>query len=128
MVTKQRILVVDDDSGVLEAIKIILVDSGFKVKTIISTDEFEKVMTRFKPDLVMLDIWMPKISGEVLCLKIKEDDNLKKIPVVLLSASNRTEKISKKCKADDYLTKPFDMEELIETVKRNLLPLPILKT
>ncbi|HBP51322.1 TPA: response regulator [Candidatus Shapirobacteria bacterium] len=128
MVTKQRILVVDDDSGVLEAIKIILVDSGFKVKTIISTDEFEKVMTRFKPDLVMLDIWMPKISGEVLCRKIKEDDNLKKIPVVLLSASNRTEKISKKCKADDYLTKPFDMEELIETVKRNLLPLPILKT
>lgn len=119
---------VDDDSGVLEAIKIILVDSGFKVKTIISTDEFEKVMTRFKPDLVMLDIWMPKISGEVLCRKIKEDDNLKKIPVVLLSASNRTEKISKKCKADDYLTKPFDMEELIETVKRNLLPLPILKT
>ena len=128
MVTKQRILVVDDDSGVLEAIKIILVDSGFKVKTIMRADEFEKVMTSFRPDLVMLDIWMPKISGEELCRKIKGNDDLKKIPVVLLSASNRTEKISKKCKADDYLTKPFDMEELIETVKRNLLPLPILKT
>ncbi|HAP37599.1 hypothetical protein A2574_01225 [Candidatus Shapirobacteria bacterium RIFOXYD1_FULL_38_32] len=127
MVTKQRILVVDDDSGVLEAIKIILVDSGFKVKTIMRADEFEKVMTSFRPDLVMLDIWMPKISGEELCRKIKGNDDLKKIPVVLLSASNRTEKISKKCKADDYLTKPFDMEDLIETVKRNLLPFPVLK-
>jgi len=119
--------VVDDDSGVLEAIKIILVDSGFKVKTIMRADEFEKVMTSFRPDLVMLDIWMPKISGEELCRKIKGNDDLKKIPVVLLSASNRTEKISKKCKADDYLTKPFDMEDLIETVKRNLLPFPVLK-
>ena len=127
MVTKQRILVVDDDSGVLEAINIILVDSGFKVKTIMRADEFEKVMTSFRPDLVMLDIWMPKISGEELCRKIKGNDDLKKIPVVLLSASNRTEKISKKCKADDYLTKPFDMEDLIETVKRNLLPFPVLK-
>jgi DNA-binding response OmpR family regulator len=128
MVTKQKILVVDDDSGVLEAIKIILVDSGFKVKTLTKTDKFEKVVNSFEPNLVILDIWMPQVSGEELCRKIKENDNLKMIPVVLLSASNRTEKISKKCKADDYLAKPFDMDELVETVKRNLLPFPILKT
>lgn len=120
MVTKRRVLVVDDDAGVLEAIKIILSEGGFAVKAISETNKFEKVMEEFKPELVLLDIWMPMVSGEELCAMLKKSNKFKNIPVVLLSASNRTKKISKKCKADDYLVKPFDMEALIRVVKKNL--------
>ena len=111
---------VDDDAGVLEAIKIILQSSGFKVKVLLKTDKFEEVVAKFRPELVLLDIWMPMISGEELCTKLKESEKFKDIAVILLSASNRTKRISKKCRADDYLIKPFDMEALIKVVKKNL--------
>ena len=117
---RRRVLVVDDDAGVLEAIKIILRNSGFRVKVMSKTNKFEEVMGKFKPELVLLDIWMPMLSGVELCMMLKDSDKFKNIPVVLLSASNRVKKISKKCRADDYLTKPFDMEALIKVIKKNL--------
>lgn len=109
---------VDDDPGILEVVEIILNDGGFETMILNDALKAEEAIRSFKPDLVMLDIWMPKISGEDLCRRIKANPETGGMPVILLSASNRTEKISLECGADSYLPKPFDIEDLIGKIKQ----------
>jgi DNA-binding response OmpR family regulator len=117
---KNRILVIDDDSGILEVVKIILEDHGFEVIILNNAMSWEDSIKEAKPDLILLDLWMPGIDGGELCTKIKKMEGFKKIPLIMLSASAYTEKVSTTCGANDYLTKPFELSDLLDVVKRNL--------
>jgi DNA-binding response OmpR family regulator len=118
-----KILIVDDDPQLVEALRVRLEVNNYTVITafngIIALDKIYKE----RPDLVLLDAWLPKMNGWEVCRKIKEDNSLKTIKVIFLTA--RTE-ISNKLigikmlKADAYITKPFETENLIATIKEVL--------
>jgi len=116
---KKKILVVDDDAAIVEAIQMMLEMSGYEVIT--STDG--KILYRMDhkmPDLVLLDIWMSGVDGRDLSLFLKKNKKTRAIPVIMLSANNDAESIAKKAGADGFLSKPFDMQELLDLLERFL--------
>ncbi len=114
----KKILVCDDDQSILEVIRIILEEKGYEVIVFDNCDNIYKRIARLKPDLIFLDLWMPGISGEEVAVNLKKDPKTKKIPIVILSANNETKNIAKKIKADEYLCKPFNIDDLEKTIKR----------
>lgn len=116
----QKVLVVDDDPGILEVIKIILEDNGYEVCVLSDGKEVVKKILNFEPNIVLLDIWMSGIDGGVITKILKSNERTKTVPVVIFSASNDTERLAKEMGADDFLTKPFDIPDLVAKIKKNL--------
>ena len=116
---EKKILIADDDAGIVDAMQILLEDEGYEV---ITTLDGEKVYEMYKqnPDLVFLDIWMSGINGSTVCKKLKADEATKNIPVIMFSANRDTAEIATQCGADGFLSKPFEIKELLEIVKKYL--------
>jgi len=117
---KKKILVVDDELDMLMVIKLRLEASGFEVIT--ATDGLEGLNAARKdnPDLIVLDIMLPKMNGYKVARFLKFDEEYKKIPIVMLTAlggeEDRTTGIE--TGADAYLTKPFETEQLLSAVRK----------
>ena len=104
--------VIDDDQGILDVTEIVLTDAGFVVKTI---DSEEKLNTELKgklPKVILLDVMIGGLSGIEVCQRLKSDNNLKQIPVILMSANIDIEKRAEEAQADAYIKKPFDISDL----------------
>lgn len=113
-----KILAVDDDSDIVEVIKIILEDEGYEVSTLTSGVEVLNVIATLKPDLVLLDVMLGGIDGRDICRQIKNHVLFKDIPVVMISASHNLQNLLKLPDSpNDFIAKPFDIELLIKTVK-----------
>ena len=114
-----KILVVDDEKAIVDILKFNLEREGFKVIPAYNGEEGLYSFNRENPDLVMLDIMMPKMDGLALCKKIRE---ISLVPIIMLTA--RAEEVDKvlglEFGADDYITKPFGVREVIARVKANL--------
>lgn len=117
----KKILVFDDDNGILEVIKIILEEKGYQVKTLSSFDNAFTEIGDYQPDLILIDLFMPKVSGEQIVKMIKNNTYTKAIPIIILSASKDTKEIARKSGADDFLYKPFDANELEDLVDKYTL-------
>lgn len=115
-----KILVCDDDPGIVEVIKIILEENKYNVQTIQTGKGIQKQIGHFKPDLIFLDLWMPGIDGKEITKVLKRDPRTKKIPIIIISALNDTESISSDIGADDFISKPFAIPDLLEVVEKNL--------
>jgi CheY-like chemotaxis protein len=72
------------------------------------------------PDLLLLDIWMSGIDGRDICKELKQKENTKKIPIVLISASREIERSALEAGADDFLAKPFEIDDLLEKIEKHL--------
>ena len=116
----KTILVVEDDLDILEVIKIILEEKNFSVLTLNNSSEIFNKLKIVTPDLILLDIWMMGMDGLEITKKLKSSPITKQIPVVLLSAANEGEKKAKEVNADDFLAKPFEIEDLIQKINKNL--------
>lgn len=114
---KKKILVADDDPAILEVIRLILEDEGFEVKTAVDGEAIYK-MEKDYPDVLLLDIWMSGMDGRDICTHVKKQELTKNIPIIMVSANRDTEKIAREAGADDFLTKPFEMDELVAVVKK----------
>lgn len=112
-----KILIADDDPAILDATKIFLEDEGYEV---ITAADGETIIKAWKenPDLVLLDIWMPGMDGEEVCLRMKQTPQTAMIPVIMVSASRDTVHIANTCGANDYLVKPYDLDDLLQKVKK----------
>lgn len=110
------ILVADDDIDILDAVGIVLEDEGY---TVITTSKGDEVLEFVEPlpDLYLLDIWMSGQDGKEICQRLKTNQHTRLIPVILFSANKDTAQIAAEAGADDYLKKPFDIDELLEKVK-----------
>lgn len=119
MPDKQTILVVDDEQDLLDLIEYNLKKEGFLVLTAEDGKEGIEVALEHSPDLVLLDIMMPKMDGLEVVERMKEDENLKRIPVIFLTArgDEKTEVEGLNRGGDDYITKPISTTKLISRIK-----------
>ncbi len=127
MTDKQLILVVDDDPDLVEAVSMKLKNEDFRVATAYDGEEAWDRIREERPDLMILDVMMPRKDGYTLCDEIKKSDEYKDIIVVLLTAvadavtsTNFTHMGGKSTLADDYLPKPIELEKLMQIVRENL--------
>lgn len=111
----KKILVADDDHSIIDAMQILLENEGYEV---IATTDGNAIRELYKqsPSLVFLDIWMSGINGNEVCSKLKSDLSTRNIPVIIFSANRDTEEIALQCGADGFLSKPFEIKELMDIV------------
>lgn len=115
----KKILVVDDEEAILDIIKFNLVKEGYSVAVARDGDEALSKTYTVEPDLVLLDVMLPKMNGYKVCEKIRENYNM---PIIMLTAKeDEADKVlGLELGADDYITKPFGVRELLARVKANL--------
>ena len=114
----KKILIVDDDPGILEALSMILEESGFTTDVTTKGTETYSKITKFTPDLIILDVLMSGSDGREICKKIKKDETTKHIPIIMISAHPNAEKSIQECGANDFLPKPFEMKDLLVKIKK----------
>ncbi|BAI62653.1 putative response regulator [Methanocella paludicola SANAE] len=118
-----KIMVVDDEPDLLEVVKLILESDGYQVVTANSGQEALDKIEKEMPDLVLLDIIMPRMDGWEVFSRIKGNTKTHDIPVIMLTAKDqRIDKLIglHVVRVDDYITKPFGRAELLERIKRVL--------
>ena len=115
----KKILIVDDEADMRETISIRLEISNFEVIEARDGEEGLEKAKKEKPDLIVLDLMMPKITGFEVCRMLKFDDAYKNIPIIVLSALSQQldrEKAAQ-CGADAYFIKPFDLDLLVTKIE-----------
>jgi DNA-binding response OmpR family regulator len=117
MVMAKKILVADDDPAILDAIRMILEMEEYDVSTSVDGETIYKMENEY-PDLLLLDIWMSGEDGRDICRFLKSNPKTKNIPVILISASRDIMKSAKEAGADDFLAKPFEMDDLLNKVAK----------
>ncbi|HEU4765491.1 MAG TPA: HD domain-containing phosphohydrolase [Candidatus Eisenbacteria bacterium] len=117
---KRTILVVDDDRRVIDLLQISLTQNGYKVNTALTGEEGLESVRREAPDLIILDLRLPKKTGFEVCAALKSSKDTAHIPIVMVSASAEVDARLQGLMhgADDYLTKPFSPKELLIKVRR----------
>jgi DNA-binding response OmpR family regulator len=118
-----RVLVVDDDEVIRQLIAVNLQLEGFEVEMATDGQDCLDRVRNIKPDVITLDIMMPRLDGWVTAVRLREDDATRHIKVVMITARAQEHDIQRgrEIGVDAYVTKPFDPAELIRTV-RNLAP------
>ena len=117
--SKSKILVVDDEKMNIKLLKGILFSENYSFYAAMSGEESLSMVNDIKPDLILLDVMMPGMSGFEVCQKIKQDENTKSIPIIMVTALNEKEHRIKAMEsgADDFLSKPVDNTEVLIRVK-----------
>jgi two-component system alkaline phosphatase synthesis response regulator PhoP len=120
--SKGRILVVDDEIYIVHILDFSLGMEGYEVITALDGEQALEKLNSERPDLIVLDIMMPKLDGYEVCKAIKSDPETRHIPVILLSAKGRNvdQKLGFDVGADDYITKPFSPRKLVERINQLL--------
>jgi DNA-binding response OmpR family regulator len=114
---KKKVLVADDDPAILEVITIMLEDDGYAVKTT-DNGQTENTAREYLPNVILLDIWMAGMDGRIICKSLKRHKLTKHIPIIMISANKDTKKFAKEAGADDFMAKPFDMNDLLHKVAK----------
>lgn len=113
MAENKKILVVDDDSGIGEMLKTLLEFYGFEVIVTEKPEETEEIIQKQNVDLVMLDMLISGVNGTDVCLRLRKNETLSDIPVLMMSALHDAGTKCRDAGANDFIAKPFEMEELI---------------
>lgn len=119
---KKRILLVDDEMDLVETLRFSLELEGYEVLTAYNGEEALHLARSHQPDLILLDVMLPKMDGYKVCRLLKFDARYKHIPILMLTAKTQEKDriIGQETGADEYITKPFEMEELMKKVREYL--------
>jgi DNA-binding response OmpR family regulator len=111
---KPRILIVDDEPAIVDLVRQILLRHGYEVTTASDGDAALQAIYDLRPDLVVLDLMLPKLSGWEVCRRVKEDETVRSIPILMLTARREERDLvdGLELGADDYVKKPFSTAEL----------------
>jgi EAL domain-containing protein (putative c-di-GMP-specific phosphodiesterase class I)/DNA-binding response OmpR family regulator len=118
----ERILIVDDDEDILLIVQTILASSGYAVTTARNGREAVDLALESRPDLILLDVMMPELSGWEVCTTLKNAPETRHVPIAMLTVKNEIRDLitGMQVGADDYITKPFTRRKLLSTVRRLL--------
>ncbi len=114
---KRKVLLVDDDPDLVEMMSKVLEDDGrFEVRVAANGFDAGMMVKEYRPDLIVLDVMLPDINGKEVCQRVRADNTLEDVRIICISGMIEDDKISelKAAGADDFMHKPFDVEELIE--------------
>jgi DNA-binding response OmpR family regulator len=118
----KKILIADDEPNIVVSLEFLMKQRGYAVKVVGDGDAALAAVSEFEPDLILLDVMMPRMSGYDVCQRIRENPAWHAIKIVMLSAKGREIEVNKGLAvgADAYVTKPFATKDLIETVRAML--------
>jgi len=116
---KRKILIIDDDPQLCQLLTDILESHGFTSHVANNTDEAFKKLYAVKPDLILLDVWLPTIGGLEFCRQLRNDDQTHHIPIIMLTIQDKEmDKVTGlEMGADDFITKPFSQRELLARIQ-----------
>ncbi len=117
-----KILIVDDEPNIVVSLEFLMKKEGFEVAVAVDGEEALAKVESFRPDLVLLDVMMPKKSGFEVCEAVRANPDNARLLVVMLTAKGRDTEVAKGLAlgADAYVTKPFSTKELVAKVKAML--------
>ncbi|MDH3901052.1 MAG: response regulator [Gammaproteobacteria bacterium] len=118
----KTILIVDDEPNIVLSVEFLMKREGFEVHTAEDGQAAIEMLAESRPDLMILDVMMPRKNGFEVCKEVRADPALSGLPIILLSAKGREVEIAKGLSlgADAYITKPFSTHELVARVKEML--------
>lgn len=111
-------MIFDDDTDLLEVCSIVLKSKNYIVNGLNKCDDIMQEVKAFSPNVILMDNWIPDIGGVKATQQLKNDLELKSIPIIFFSANDRVEELASEAGADFYLQKPFEIEELEATVSK----------
>jgi len=118
MAEGKNVIVVDDDLDILEAISLMLEDAGYTVTTNSKGDFIEHLQANDLPDMIILDMLLSGNDGRDIARQLKAQELTKHIPIIMISAHPKAEQEAQTSGADDFLPKPFEIDELLAKVAR----------
>lgn len=114
----KKILIFDDDKSILEVFTIIFAENGYDVEMSETSHDIIERVEAFKPDLILMDNWIPEIGGIKALKLLRNHQDFKNIPVIYVSANSDIASLAKTAQANDYIAKPFDLIELETKVEK----------
>jgi len=118
----KKILIVDDEQDIVESLKFVLESYNYTCYCAYNGEDGLKLARDIIPDLIILDVMMPRINGYKISRLLKFDKKYKDIPILMVTARSQEEDklIGEETGADEYITKPFDLDEVVTIIKRYL--------
>ena len=118
--SKKTVLVIEDEENLVELLKYRLEANDYNVESALDGEEGLEKIIKLKPDLVILDIMMPKMHGYEVCRLAKNNKATKDIPIIILTARTQIKDMNdaKKCGANAFISKPFEPAELLNEIKK----------
>jgi len=117
---KKCIYVVEDNANIREIIEMLLTEEQYEVMACPNEKEFWLLMKNHLPDMVVLDVKLPDGNGLEICEKLKYSSKTHDIPVLMMSANNYLHTVKSKCHADNFINKPFDINDFVERIEQHL--------
>lgn len=114
----KKLLIVDDDIDILEGMTFILSSEGYDVKTLSKGEDVPGTLETYHPNVILLDVLMSGSDGREICKEIKKSAAHKHIPVIMISAHPSAKKNALECGAEEFIAKPFEIDDLLKSVKR----------
>ncbi len=118
----KKVLIADDEPNIVASLEFLMEQAGFEVRVAANGEQALELAASFRPDLVLLDIMLPKKSGYEVCQRLKSDPATRDMKVVMVSAKGRDVEVAKGVElgADAYVVKPFSTRELVAKVREML--------
>jgi DNA-binding response OmpR family regulator len=118
----KKVLIADDEPNIVASLEFLMKQAGYDVRVANSGDDALEAVRTFGPDLILLDVMMPRMSGYDLCQKVRENAAWQGIKIIMLSAKGRDVEVTKGMAvgADAYVTKPFSTRDLVAKVQEML--------
>lgn len=115
----KKVLIVDDEQDIVESMKFVLEAAGFQCHCAYNGEDGLNLARRILPDLIILDVMMPKINGYKISRLLKYDNKYKRIPILMVTARSQMEDklIGEETGVDEYITKPFELEDIVKKVE-----------
>lgn len=124
----KKVLIVDDNSDILWVVETILKRYGFEVLTTLRGEEVMAKTKKHNPQLILLDVFLSGVDGIEVCNLLKSNPETKDIPIIMFSAHTNFNDVMKFCRADDFVTKPFDTNELVKKINYQIEHHPVTYT
>jgi DNA-binding response OmpR family regulator len=115
----KKILIADDEPNIVVSLEFLMKQKGYAVRVAATGEDALNAIGDFGPDLILLDVMMPRMSGYDLCQRVRENPDWREIKIIMLSAKGRDVEVTKGMAvgADAYVTKPFSTKDLIAKVQ-----------
>ncbi len=126
MSPKKKILIADDSQTVLLLHQLLLADRGYELLTARNGEEAVDKALAERPDIILLDVIMPRMDGFAACRALREHESTRDIPIIMVTSRGEPQHVQQGFESGctDYLTRPFDGNELLDKVERHLLKAP----